>query len=246
MEISAWRTTPSGETMGGRGAARAAPLLKGEDMRRRTLAVPAAIALAGAALLGVTAARGASAPSSKTFNLFPNKTFIKCARKSGAVPISAKATVTRGAQNDTVNLTLSGFKPNLGFDLFTVQNSNQASDGSPAPGFTNFGLAWYQSDISTDSNGNASVTVKTILLDQIFGFDPAVSLAPTNTFHVGFWFDSVAEAQPCSATTLTPTPFNGEHNAGPVAFITRPNATTGLGPLCTQPVDNGGSFACNP
>jgi hypothetical protein len=210
------------------------------------LAVPAAIALAGAALMGVSAARGASAPSSKTFTLFPNKAFIKCARQSGSVPISAKATVTRGAQNDTLKLALSGFKPNLGFDLFTVQNSNQASDGTPAPGFTNFGLAWYQSDISTDPSGNALVTVKTILLDQIFGFDPAVALAPTNTFHLGFWFDTVAEATGCGATTPAPTPFNGEHNAGPVAFITRPNATTGLGPLCTQPVSSGGTFSCNP
>ena len=89
------------------------------------------------------------------------------------------------------------------------------------------------------------MTVKTILLDQIFGFDPDVALAPTNTFHVGFWFDSVAEAQPCSATPLAATPFNGEHNAGPVAFITRPNATTGLGPLCTAPVKTGTVFSCN-
>src|SRR5205814_604131 len=127
---------------------------------------------------------------------------------------TATVTVTRGANNDTLTLTLSGFKSNLGFDLFTVQRSNQNGNGTPVSGFTNFGLAWYQSDVHTDSTGAARVTIKTILLDQIFGFDPAVSLAPTNTFHVGFWFDSVAEAQPCSTTTLTPTPFNGEHNAG--------------------------------
>jgi hypothetical protein len=127
-----------------------------------------------------------------------------------------------------------------------VQRSNQTANGSPVAGFTNFGLAWYQSDIQTNTNGAASVTIKTILFDQIFGFDPDASLAPTQTLHVGFWFDSVAEAQPCSATTLAPTPFNGQHNAGPVAFITRPNATTGLGPLCTKPVDNGGTFTCQP
>jgi hypothetical protein len=32
-----------------------------------------------------------------------------------------------------------------------------------------------------------------------------------------------------------PTPFNGEHTAGPVAFISVPNAITNLGPLCTDP-----------
>jgi hypothetical protein len=154
--------------------------------------------------------------------------------------------VTRGAVNDTLKLSLAGFKPNLGFDLFTVQRSNQNADGTPVSGFTNFGLAWYQSDVQTSSTGTASVTIKTILLDQIFGFDPDATLGPTNTFHVGFWFNSVAEAQPCSATTLTPTPFNGEHNAGPLAFITRPNAKTNLGPLCTQPVSTGSGFTCNP
>jgi hypothetical protein len=190
----------------------------------------------------------AASPSlvaSKTFKLFPNKPFLNCLQPTG-VTASAKMTVTRGNQNDNGTLTLTGFKPNLGFDMFTVQNSNQTATGGPVSGFTNFGMAWYQSDVETDSSGNATVKIKTILLDQIFGFDPAVALAPTQTLHVGFWFDSVQEAQPCSATTLVPTPFNGEHTAGPVAFITRPDATTGLGPLCTQPVSSGGVFHCNP
>jgi hypothetical protein len=78
------------------------------------------------------------------------------------------------------------------------------------------------------------VNVRSILLDQPFGFDPDVSLTTTPTFHLGMWFDSVSEAQPCSTTMLTSTPFNGEHNAGPLAFITRPRAN-GLGPLCTNP-----------
>ena len=73
-----------------------------------------------------------------------------------------------------------------------------------------------------------------------------MSLAPTNTFHVGFWFNSVAEAQPCAASPLAATPFNGEHTAGPLAFITRPNAKTGLGPLCTAPVKTGSTFTCHP
>jgi hypothetical protein len=31
------------------------------------------------------------------------------------------------------------------------------------------------------------------------------------------------------------TPFNGEHEAGPVAMISAPDASSGLGPLCTHP-----------
>lgn len=194
------------------------------------------------------AASGTAQPlavSSTTFSLFPNVAFRNCAQAAGHTA-KATAKVVRGSANDTLTLTLSGFKPHLGFDMFTVQRSNQTASGAAVVGFSNFGLAWYQSDVHTSSTGTASVTVRTILLDQIFGFDPAVSLAPTNTFHVGFWFDSVAEAQPCSATKLLPTPFNGEHTAGPLAFITRPKATTGLGPLCTQPFSSSGTFKCHP
>jgi hypothetical protein len=215
--------------------------------RRGRLAVFAGVVLVGAVVaapfaFGVGTQRSVK---TKTFNLFPNAAFANCLNGTGK-HAAASATVTRGAQNDTLNLTLTGFKPHLGFDMFTIERSNQTASGGPVTGFTNFGLAWYQSDIETNASGRASVTIKTILFDQIFGFDPDAALTPHNTFHVGFWFDSVAEAQPCSGTTLTATPFNGEHTAGPVAFITRPNATTGLGPLCTKPVNNGGTFTCHP
>ena len=223
------------------------------DVVRGRLADRAVVTRAAVAVAVLLAALGvavsvAAAPavvSSTTFSLFANKGLLNCAQASGKTA-TAKATVVRGSSNDTLTLTLSGFKPNLGFDMFTVERSNQTASGAAVSGFTNFGMAWYQSDVQTSSAGTASVSIKTILLDQIFGFDPKVSLAPTQTLHVGFWFDSVAQAQPCSATKLAATPFNGEHTAGPVAFITRPNATTGLGPLCTQPVSSGGTFKCHP
>jgi len=208
--------------------------------------VIASAVIMGTAAIGVHSAFGAQPASSTHFKLFPNAAFAPCLRKNASTTPTATATVTRGALNDTLTLKLSGFKPHIGFDLFTVQRSNQNASGAPVTPFTNFGMAWYQSDIETNDSGSATVTIKTILFDQIFGFDPDVSLAPTNTFHVGFWFDSVAEAQPCSPTQLAATPFNGEHNAGPVAFITRPNPKTGLGPLCTAPVKQGSGFACKP
>jgi len=166
------------------------------------LAVPAAVAMA----------QSSAKVSSTTFSLFPNPTFEPCLAGSGGSP-AVTATVTRGGLNDTMKLWLSHFKPGLDFDLFTVQRSNQTASGAPVTGFKNFGLAWYQSDIHVGSTGSASVTVRTILLDQIFRFDPDTSTTPTNTFHVGFWFNSVADAQGCSTTTLTPTPFNGERPA---------------------------------
>jgi hypothetical protein len=44
-------------------------------------------------------------------------------------------------------------------------------------------MAWYQSEVQADQEGNGSVRVRTILLDQIFGFDPDVSLQPTWISH---------------------------------------------------------------
>jgi hypothetical protein len=155
-------------------------------------------------------------------------------------------TVVRGKLNDVLILHARHLKPNLAFDLFTTQNSNLLSNGQPNPNFKNFGLAWYQSDLQADNNGNADVTIETILLDQIFGFDPVVGLPPTNTFHVGFWFNNPEDAASCGFDPTKPTPFNGEHKAGPNAMMSVPNSQTNLGPLCTNPTDTGAGFVCNP
>ena len=64
--------------------------------------------------------------------------------------------------------------------------------------------------------------------------DPDASVAPINTFHVGFWFDNPQDAEACGFDPTKPTPFNGEHRAGPDAMISVPDARTGLGPLCTH------------
>ena len=163
-----------------------------------------------------------------------------------ARPARVSARVERGDDNDTMTLRLDGFKPDLAFDLFTVENTPQLADGTANPDFKdNFGLAWYQSDIHVNGAGRGRVRVKTILLDQIFGFDKGVALPPTNTFNVGFWFNDPADAQACGFTGSTP--FNGEHKAGPLAFVTRLDATTHLGPLCTDPTTSpSGAVACNP
>ena len=160
----------------------------------------------------------------------------------------AHATVIRGKQNDTLILDLDGIRPDLDFDLFTVQRSPFLSDGSKDPNFKgSFGLAWYQSDIDLRKHSDdGHVRIKTILLDQIFGFDPDASLPPTNTFHLGFWFNNPQEAAVCGFDPTKPTPFNGEHKAGPLAMISVPNAETGLGPLCTDPSQSTNPTSCNP
>lgn len=179
-----------------------------------------------------------------TFNLEPNPKFLNCIKASSNGPApKAEVTVLRGKLNDTLVLRLKDFKPNLAFDLFTVQNSNLRSDGTVDLAFLNFGMAWYQSDVQVENDGEGEVSIKTILLDQIFGFDPIAALPPTNTFHVGFWFNDPKDAAACGFDITKPTPFNGEHSAGPLAMISVPNPDTGIGPLCTNPGPGG---TCHP
>jgi hypothetical protein len=205
---------------------------------RLIMAVVFAVALA-------TAFQPATAQVKKiTFNLTPQPKFVNCLGVEGGPTPTATVTVTRGELHDTLTLKAANIKPKLGFDLFTIQNTNLLSDGEANPNFVNFGLAWYQTDVQANGEGNAEVTINTILLDQIFGFDPASNLLPTHTFHVGFWFNNPEDAVACGFDAGQPTPFNGEQDAGPNAMISLPNAKTNLGPLCTRPVLQDGTYVC--
>jgi hypothetical protein len=215
--------------------------------------VSSAITVMAGLLVPANAAAGAP-PSGKVhkikFELTPNPAFVKCLARypdDASRPPKAEVVVTRGELNDRLVLRIKNIKPKLAFDLFTVQRSPLSADGASDPQFKgSFGLAWYQSDVEADEDGDGIVVIKTILLDQIFGFDPDVSLPPTNTFHVGFWFNDPNDAAPCGFDPNKPTPFNGEHKAGPLAMISLPDATTGLGPLCTDPNTSTDPATCNP
>jgi len=205
------------------------------------LAVAAAVALAAVAIPAV------AQTNSTTFKLYPNPKFESCLGVAGGPTPVATVRVTRGNLADTLLIQAKNIKPNLAFDMFTTQRTNLLSDGTADPAFTNFGLAWYQTDLQADSTGKFSTTIKTILLDQIFGFDADLSNPnPINAFHVGFWFNNPNDANVdgCTFDVTKPTPFNGEHNAGPNAMMSVPDATTGLGPLCTNPGSDPGT--CNP
>jgi len=187
--------------------------------------------------------------NSKSFLLHVNPKFASCLGVAGYHAPVAGAKVVRGKLNDTLTIGGKNFKPGLAFDMFTVERSNLLSDGTVDPLFTNFGMAWYQSDIQVNEQGTFTATIQTILLDQIFGFDPDQSNPnPINTFHLGFWFNNPNDANVdgCVFDVTKPTPFNGEHKAGPVAFITVPDAKTNLGPLCTNPNDDTNPVSCNP
>jgi hypothetical protein len=184
-----------------------------------------------------------------SFDFAPNPKFLPCLAQypdDPARPPSVHAIVVRGDLNDGLFLYGNYVKPGLKFDMFTVENGSLGSDGKPLADFSNFGLAWYQSDLEADKRGNMRVSIRTILLDQIFGFDPNVSLGPTGTFEVGFWFNNPDDAVACGFDASKPTPFNGEHKAGPLAMITLPDATTGLGPLCTHADTSVSPARCDP
>ena len=208
-------------------------------------------AIAGG-LLGMLTLAGLTEAQEKknviSFDLVPNPATLECLRANYNEEPRARATVVRGKLNDTLILDLDGIKPGLGFDLFTVQHSPFRADGTKDLAFTgSFGLAWYQSDIQIPVNSDRGhVRISTILLDQIFGFDADTGLPPTNTFHVGFWFNNPQDAVGCGFNPLKPTPFNGEHKAGPFAMISRPEPGSQLGPLCTDPNDTTKPPSCNP
>jgi hypothetical protein len=183
------------------------------------------------------------------FDFAPNPKFLPCLAQypddASRAP-SVHAVVVRGDLNDGLFLYGSWVKPGLKFDMFTVENGSLDADGKPLANFTNFGLAWYQSDLEADKRGNLRASIRTILLDQIFGFDPTVTLPPTGTFEVGFWFNNPEDAVACGFDASKPTPFNGEHQAGPLAMITLPDAETGLGPLCTHADTSVSPARCDP
>jgi hypothetical protein len=183
------------------------------------------------------------------FNFAPNPKFLKCLAAypdDPKRPPKVQALIVRGDLNDGLFLYGENVKPELKFDMFTVENSQLLADGTVDPHFKNFGLAWYQSDLEANKYGVMRAQIRTILLDQIFGFDPNVQLPPTGTFQVGFWFNNPADAAACGFDVSKPTPFNGEHQAGPLAMISLPDANTGLGPLCTKPDTSTTPAHCSP
>jgi hypothetical protein len=169
---------------------------------------------------------------------YPDPTIVPCLAQypdDYSRQPSVEADVVRGDLNDGLFLHGKNIKPELKFDMFTVERSRLLSNATLDPNFHGFGFAWYQSDLEANEHGSMRASIRTILLDQIFGFDPDAKLGPTNTFEVGFWFNDPNDAAACGFDVNKPTPFNGEHKAGPLAMTTVPDATTGLGPLCTKP-----------
>jgi hypothetical protein len=154
-------------------------------------------------------------PLSVNPGLGTGKPFACPAIQNATGSISITNRFARHTQNDVMTLTASGLPPNTGFDLFLVEHSPFDT------GFAGFGFGWYQSDVHSNSSGNASVTVRGVFDKETFIENPSSPTAPIHTFNVGFWFNSpTQEAARCASATPAATPFNGEQNAGLNAMIT--------------------------
>jgi hypothetical protein len=111
-----------------------------------------------------------------------------------------------------------------------------------------FGLAWYQGDIVTNSNGVGYGRFVGRFNIETFIVAPGVALAPlvfndppfpdasqnpaTNPvqlYHLGLWFNDPKDAVKAGAAG-TVTRFNGEHNAG-VQVLNTSNFPDDFGPL---------------
>jgi hypothetical protein len=134
-------------------------------------------------------------------------------------------TIVRGAQNDTMTISVHGLPAKTGFDLFVIQTPNKP-----------FGVAWYQSDLQTNRHGEGTVVVKGIFNIETFTVDtdPAHAVAPTHQFHLGLWFNSPAKPfnLGCEGSATAPivTPFNGEQHAG-IQILNTSNFPVNKGPL---------------
>jgi hypothetical protein len=168
-----------------------------------------------------TATGATATDSSFSFALQPSSSAI-----SACLPnASGHVTITTGALNDVMTVTITGMPKSTGFDLFVIQQP-----GAP------FGVSWYQSDIHANSNGTGSATVRGVFDSETFSVSPGgtTTFAPTHQFHLGVWFNSpkVPFNLGCEPGATSPivTPFNGNQNAG-IQVLNTAEFPVNAGPL---------------
>jgi hypothetical protein len=197
--------------------------------RRRSLALTAAcvsaFCLAGAAALsvGLTSAGAAVAGSheqSFTFALKPSAGIAACLPHAGG-----RVTITKGAQNDTMKVSIHGMPARAGFDLFVIQQPTKP-----------FGVAWYQTDVNADRHGNGTATVRGIFDRETFSVSlgGTTTFTPTHQYHLGLWFSSPRTpfnlgCEPGAPVPVV-TPFNGEQHAG-IQVLNTAQFPVNAGPL---------------
>jgi hypothetical protein len=176
--------------------------------------------MASAAFLPIQAS--ANPPTTIQFKM------IKSQGPGGTCPFNPSATVTVHTLGTVENLEVVAYDlpKNTDFVIFNIQVPN-------AP----FGLAWYNGDILTDSNGvgvtnivgrfnsgtfvfssaalpspNTQPSPPGVLPDSKTG---AVTNGPVQIYHLGIWFNTPEDATAAGCKGVVPTPFTSNHRAGP-------------------------------
>ena len=165
---------------------------------------------------------------------------VRSAKAEGAgclADAQGKVTVTSIGPVEIMRVKVSGLPPKTEFDFFVIQVPN-------AP----FGLAWYQGDIETDDEGEASqvfigrFNIETFIVAPGTAPAPVVhddgpfpdaatnpATNPVHTYHLGLWFNSPDDATAAGCPGDV-TPFNGDHNAG-IQALSSKNFPADQGPL---------------
>ena len=187
----------------------------------------ALLALATSALALTVSALAAGASSNDRISF----KMIRSAAVDGARCLpNAGAEVTDQSNGpvETLTVNVHGLPANTDFDFFVIQVPNGP-----------FGLAWYQGDIETGSDGSGHgvfvgrFSVETFIVAPGSAPAPVVhnqppfpdassnpATGPVHTFHLGLWFNASADAIKAGCPGAV-TPFNGEHNAGVQVLSTR-------------------------
>ena len=191
---------------------------------RRVGRIAAIVGAAAALVLSLAAAHAAGATKVARVTGF-HFTMVRTPGVTCLPNARGNVTIVRGAQNDTMTLSVKGLPPRTGFDLFVIETPNKP-----------FGVAWYQSDVKTDEHGKGSVVVRGIFNKETFSVSTggSTTFKPTHQFHLGLWFNSPAKPfnLHCegAATSAIITPFNGEQHAG-IQILNTSNFPDNKGPL---------------
>ena len=179
---------------------------------KNTLLAVAMTAAVG--LTGMVPRANARAGESITFNM------VKSAGAASCLKTTARGRVTLSDLGPVQNMhvEVSSLPPNTTFTLFVISTPN-------AP----FVPAWYQGDITTNEKGNGVTDVTGIFNDETFILNPGVPAVPVELDHLGIWFADPTDAGN-NGCPNTPTPFDGDHNAG-IQVLNTSNFAADKGPL---------------
>ncbi|HLZ72489.1 MAG TPA: hypothetical protein VKV26_21495 [Dehalococcoidia bacterium] len=179
-----------------------------------------ALVVGATAMIGVRTFASASQPFAR-FDMIASPGISSCLPNAvGHVTIVSQGVV------EVMRLDVSGLPANTDFDFFVTELPNKP-----------FGVAWYQSDLETNSHGEGHVTVVGRFNIETFSVStggPTTTFPPTHMYHLGLWFNDpqVPFNLGCEPGKTEPvvTPFNGEQHAG-IQVLNTANFPDNAGPL---------------